>query len=48
MEGVPGLFGIGQKSEEKAKNIQISELYRQIGQLKVEKSGLGAEGSGRP
>jgi len=26
--------------EEKAKDIQISELYRRIGQLNVERSGL--------
>ena len=27
VEGAPGLFGTGQKSEEKAKDIQISQLY---------------------
>jgi len=40
VEGAPGLFGSDQKSEEKAKDIQISELYRRIGQLNVERSGL--------
>jgi transposase len=45
VEGAPGLFGSDQKSEEKAKDIQISELYRHIGQLKVERDFL-AERSG--
>ena len=45
VEGAPGLFGTGQKSEEKAKDIQISQLYRHIGQLKVERDFL-AERSG--
>ena len=45
LEGVPGLFGTDQKSGEKAKDIQISQLYRHIGQLKVEMYFL-AEGSG--
>ena len=40
IEGAPGLFGTDRKSEEKAKDIQISQLYRHIGQLKVERSGL--------
>jgi transposase-like protein len=35
LEGAPGLFGTDQKSGEKAKDIQISQLYRHIGQLKV-------------
>ena len=54
IEGAPGLFGTDRKSEEKAKDIQISQLYRHIGQLKVERdflaerSGLWAEDSGRP
>ena len=44
VEGAPGLFGTGQKSEEKAKDIQISQLYRHIGQLKVERSFRGRIG----
>ena len=35
-DGAPGLFGTDQKSQEKAKDAQIDQLYRQIGQLKVE------------
>ena len=45
IEGAPGLSGTDRKSEEKAKDIQISQLYRHIGQLKVERDFL-AERSG--
>jgi len=39
------LFGTDQKSQEKAKEAQIDQLYRHIGQLKVERDFL-AERSG--
>ena len=45
IEGAPGLFGTDRKSEEKAKDIQISQLYRHMGQLKVKREFL-AERSG--
>jgi transposase len=45
LEGVPALFGTDRKTEEKAKDSQISQLYRHIGQLKVERDFL-AERSG--
>ena len=45
MEGAPGLFGSEQKSPEKAKGAEIDQLYRHIGQLKVERDFL-AERSG--
>ena len=45
VEGAPGLFGSEQKSPEKAKDAQIDQLYRHIGQLKVERDFL-AERSG--
>ena len=45
VEGSPGLFGTDQKSQEKAKEAQIDQLYRHIGQLKVERDFL-AESSG--
>ena len=44
-EGVPGLFVAEPKSLEKAKDAQIDQLYRHIGQLKVERDFL-AERSG--
>ena len=49
MEGAPELFADNHKSQEKAKEAQINQLYRHIGQLKVERdflperSGLWAE-----
>ncbi len=45
VEGAPGLFTVDQKSQEKAKEAQIDQLYRHIGQLKVERDFL-AERSG--
>ena len=45
VEGAPGLFGTDQKTQEKAKDTQIDQLYRHIGQLKVERDFL-AERSG--
>ena len=45
VEGAPGLFGTEQKSQEKVKEVQIDQLYRHIGQLKVERDFL-AERSG--
>ena len=45
VEGTPGLFGTEQKPPEKAKDTQIDQLYRHIGQLKVERDFL-AERSG--
>ena len=45
VEGATGLFGTDQKSPEKAKDAQIDQLYRHIGQLKVERDFL-AERSG--
>ena len=44
-EGAPGLFGTDQKSQKKDKDAQIDQLYRHIGQLKVERDFL-AERSG--
>ena len=43
--GAPGLFAADQKSQEKAKEAEINQLYRHIGQLKVERDFL-AERSG--
>ncbi len=40
MEGAAGSFGTDQKSPEKAKDAQIDQLYRHIGQLKVERDFL--------
>ncbi len=40
MEGAPELFGDNHKSQEKAKEAQIDQLYRHIGQLKVERDFL--------
>ena len=40
VEGAPGLFGSERKSQEKAKEVQIDQLYRHIGQLKVERDFL--------
>ena len=40
VEGAPELFATNQKSQEKAKEAQISHLYRHIGQLKVERDFL--------
>ena len=37
MEGAPGLFADNHKSQEKAKDAEINQLYRHIGQLKVER-----------
>ena len=45
VEGAPRLFGTEQKPPEKAKDTQIDQLYRHIGQLKVERDFL-AERSG--
>jgi len=45
VKGAPGLFGPEQKSPEKAKDVQIDQLYRHIGQLKVDRDFL-AERSG--
>ena len=45
VEGAPGLFGTDLKSLEKAQDAQIDQLYRHIGQLKVERDFL-AERSG--
>ena len=45
VEGAPGLFGTDQKSVEQAKDARINQLYRHIGQLKVERDFL-AERSG--
>ncbi len=45
VEGAPGLFAADQKSQEKAKEAEIGQLYRHIGQLKVERDFL-AERSG--
>ena len=41
----PGLFGTEPNSQEKVKDAQIDQLYRHIGQLKVERDFL-AEKSG--
>ncbi len=45
VEGVPELFAESHQSQEKAKEAQINQLYRHIGQLKVERDYL-AERSG--
>ncbi len=45
VEGAPGLFTADQKSQEKAKEAEINQFYRHIGQLKVERDFL-AERSG--
>jgi transposase len=45
VEGAPGLFTADQKYQEKAKEAEINQLYRHIGQLKVERDFL-AERSG--
>lgn len=45
LEGAPGLFADNQKSQEKAREAEIDQLYRHIGQLKVERDFL-AERSG--
>ena len=37
LEGAPELFADNHKSQEKAKETQIDQLYRHIGQLKVER-----------
>ncbi len=46
VKGAPELFGTEQKSQEQAKDAQIDQLYRHIGQLKVGRDFL-AERSGR-
>ena len=40
VEGAPELFADNHKSQEKAKEAQINQLYRHIGQLKVERDFL--------
>ena len=40
VEGAPELFATNQRSLEKAKEAQIDQLYRHIGQLKVERDFL--------
>jgi len=40
VEGAPGLFAADQKSPEKAREAEIDQLYRHIGQLKVERDFL--------
>ncbi len=45
VEGAPGLFTADQKSQGKANEAEINQLYRHIGQLKVERDFL-AERSG--
>ena len=45
IEGAPGLFAADQKSGEKARDAEISQLYWHIGQLKVERD-FWAERSG--
>ena len=40
LEGAPELFADNHKSQEKAKEAQIDQLYRHIGQLKVERDFL--------
>ena len=45
VEGAPELFADNHKSQEKAKEAEIGQLYRHIGQLKVERDFL-AERSG--
>ena len=54
VEGAAGLFAADPKSQEKTKEAQINQLYRHIGQLKVERdflaerSGLCVGVSGKP
>ena len=45
VEGAPGLFATDRKYQVKAKEAEIDQLYRHIGQLKVERDFL-AERSG--
>ena len=45
VEGATELFANNQKSQDKAKEAEINQLYRHIGQLKVERDFL-AERSG--
>ena len=40
VEGAPGIFATDQKSQEKAREAEIDQLYRHIGQLKVERDFL--------
>ncbi len=40
VEGAPGLFAADQKAPEKARDAEIDQLYRHIGQLKVERDFL--------
>ena len=40
VEGAPELFTENHQSQEKAKEAQINQLYRHIGQLKVERDFL--------
>ena len=40
VEGASELFATNQRSQEKAKEAQINQLYRHIGQLKVERDFL--------
>ncbi len=40
VEGAPELFATNHRSQEKAKEAQINQLYRHIGQLKVERDFL--------
>ena len=46
VEGAPGLFAADQKSHEKAKEAEINQLYRHIGQLKVERGFLRISNGG--
>jgi hypothetical protein len=40
IEGAPGLFSADQKSGEKARDAEINQIYRHIGQIKVERDFL--------
>ncbi len=40
VEGAPELFGDNHQAQDKAKEAQIDQLYRHIGQLKVERDFL--------
>ncbi len=40
VEGAPELFGDNHQAQDKAKDAQIDQLYRHIGQLKVERDFL--------
>ena len=40
VEGAPGIFASDQKSQEKSREAEIDQLYRHIGQLKVERDFL--------